>query len=520
MANGKYLIESKKSFSESLIWQMNRDYYAREGIDAWREEVVPYHVTSNSMVGKTYAELIFAFLRDLAAKDQIKEKIYILELGAGHGKLAFHTLKHLDQLVNEIQIDLPPFCYVLSDVVNENLAFFGQHPQFQIYYEKGYLDLAFFDAEASKEIHLQHSGVTIAPYSLSQPLLVIANYFFDSIPNDLFHVEDKIISDCSVSLEIDEDPEKMDAATLLKNVQVSFHEVPLQSTFYQEDDFNEILDMYRDLRMHSYLLFPHIGLHCINNLNQLSQKGMMVISMDKGFHKIHDLENAKEPEMITHGSMSFWVNYHAYSLYCEKKGGKALFPSYSTNHMELGCLLFLPDSGSYTETLSAYRRCVSDFGPDDFNGIKKFTYRHLDKMSILELINMLRLGAYDSSFFLNVLPHLKQIAQQITFNERRCLAETMHKTWNMYFTLNESNDLSFEIAGMFYLLGFYEEALQYFQYSSNLYGDKADVEYNRALCYYQLREDALFLKTLEKGKAAFPAFEKFAHLDTLDLSAV
>ena len=40
-----------------------------------------------------------------------------------------------------------------------------------------------------------------------------------------------------------------------------------------------------------------------------------------------------------------------------------------------------------------------------------------------------------------------------------------------------------------------------------------------ALCYYQLREDSLFLKTLTEAKLSFPAFKKFAHLDILDLEA-
>ena len=85
----RYQIEEATPFSKSLIWQLNRDYYQNTGVDAWRQGIVPHNLTSNSMVGKTYAELIFAFLKDLAAKGQTQEKIYIMELGAGHGRLSF-----------------------------------------------------------------------------------------------------------------------------------------------------------------------------------------------------------------------------------------------------------------------------------------------------------------------------------------------------------------------------------------------------------------------------------------------
>lgn len=520
MVKKKYIIEAEKPFSDSLIWQLNRKFYDGKGIDAWRQDRVPHHLTSNSMVGKTYAELILAFLKDLAAKRQILEKVYIVELGAGHGRLAFHILTHLQGLIAQEGQKLPPYCYVLTDVVENNLHFFQSHPQFQSYFKQGLLDLAYFDALQSDKVCLRHSGINILPDSLHQPLLVIANYFFDSIPNDLFYFKERKIFACSLALETDKDPVGMDEETLLQEVNLIYHTSPVETPFYEDEILNDILEDYRELVSDTYLFFPHRGLQCLHKLGRLSKQGFMVLSMDKGFHEIHDLENLKEPEMIIHGSISFWVNYHAFGAYCKKHGGTALFPLYSTFYLELACLLFLNDSESYTETPAAYQRFVDDFGPDDFNGLKRFTYKHMVNMSLLDLIGMLRLSAYDSTFFINLLPRLKQVSHQITFNQRKRLAQTMHQTWNRYFTLNEPYDLAFEIGGMLYQLGFYQDALSYFQYSIDLYGHTADVFYNRALCYYQLREDVLFLRTVKEAKASFPAYERFGHLDRLDLAAI
>ena len=63
-----YEIEAFTPFSESKIWQLNRDFYHERGISAWSEGVVPHQMTSNSRVGKTYAELIFGLLQDIAQK--------------------------------------------------------------------------------------------------------------------------------------------------------------------------------------------------------------------------------------------------------------------------------------------------------------------------------------------------------------------------------------------------------------------------------------------------------------------
>lgn len=97
MKNESFEIEATTPFSESSIWQLNRDYYQREGIAAWQDGTVPHNLTSNSQVGKTYAELILGLLRDLSFQNKTTEVVYLLELGTGHGRLAYHILKHLEK---------------------------------------------------------------------------------------------------------------------------------------------------------------------------------------------------------------------------------------------------------------------------------------------------------------------------------------------------------------------------------------------------------------------------------------
>ncbi len=519
METKTYLIEAHKPFSDSLIWRLSEQYYQKEGVDAWRTGTVPHNLTSSAMVGKTYAELIFAFLKDLAAKGQIHEKVFLLELGAGHGRLAFHILQHLEPLIVASGIDLPSYCYVITDIVEENLLYFHNHPQFQAFLEKGLLDVAYFDGLSTEEIHLRHANLHIAPHELKQPLIAIANYFFDSIPMDLYKIKKEEILAVTLGLYTEENPAGMDEEALLDHLEFDYDVEPFFFPFYEDVLLDEVLDAYRHLVKDTYLLFPEKGIQCIKKLKNLSSKGLMLISMDKGFHQVHDLDQGKKPVMITHGSMSFSVNYHALGQYCEKLGGKALFPSYSTFHLELGCLLFLPESESYTETKSAFLRSVDDYGPDDFIGIKKYVWKHLSDFSLMELLGILRLGAYDSFAFKKMLPYFKEIAQKVTFNERMRLHQSILQTWKMYFNIQEPTDLAFEMAGMLYGLGYYQDALLFFQHSADFFGHSTDSFYNKALCYYQLREDILFVKTVKEAKAAFPDFEQFAHLDKLDLNA-
>lgn len=471
------------------------------------------------MVGKTYAELIFAFLKDLRSQSAAQEKIYILEMGAGHGRLAYHILKHLERLVSHSNHKLPDYCYILSDIVEANIDFFDQHPQLQQYYEKGHLDVAFFDVAETQRIVLRHSKVVLHKGSLKQPIIAIANYLFDSIPTDLYYFKNTKTASCSVTVEIDADAEETKEEDLLNEINLVFRHEILEKPPYEEDLFNELLEEYSKLIYNNYLFFPHIGMRCLQMLSCLSEKGLMLLTMDKGFHQIEDIQNAGHPEIIKHGSFSIWVNYHSLKVFCEKQKGLALFPTFSTFYAEVGCLLFLPDAFKYIETMAAYQRFVNDFGPDDYNGIKRLAFKHFTEMNLSELIAILRLSAYDSSMFIKALPRFKQLSRHVTFSQRNRIAQTMDQTWNYYFSINESFDLAYEIGGVFYDLGFYPEALKYFGFSVSLFGNKPDVYYNTALCYYQLRKDELFLKTIQDGQLAFPNFERLDELKKLDLKA-
>ena len=519
MSENRYTIEAAKPFAESLIWELNRSYYHTEGMKGWRDGTVPHYLTSNALVGKTYAELIFGFLKDLAKKGQITETVYILELGAGHGRLAFHILKYLDKLTELCNDDLPKYCYILSDIIEDSLNFFINHHQFQPYFERGVLDVAYFDAVATTEIELSVSKQTIKANSLEQPIIAIGNYFFDSLPTDLFYLKNKQIASCSVALETTENPEGMDVTTLIQNLKTTYQGTALEKPFYEEAILNEILQAYQQTLFDTYLFFPKKGMDCLTNIKNLSKKGLMLLSMDKGFREIYELENIKAPDMVTHGSLSFWVNFHALGQFCEKQGGEALFTKFSNTHMELGCLLFHKESKQFSETKLAYDRFVNHFGPDDFNAIKKFTYKNMARMDLDDLVAMLKLSHYDSTFFKKVLYRFKELSTRVTFKQRKRLAQTMEEVWNMYFTIYEDFDMAYEIGGIFYDLGFYKEALTYFNSSTNLFGEKADVLYNQILCYYQLREDALFAATLASAKKQFPDSPKFEQLAALDLNA-
>lgn len=166
-------------FSEAPIWDINREYYEVEGLRAWSNDQVPQYITSNPMIAAAYAELLFGFLQDRAAKGQFLDPVQIVELGAGAGRFAFHVLHELGQLMDYAEIELPPFRYIMTDLAVNNVAAWREHPALQSFIARGMLDFARFDAVSDWELSLVVSGETISAGDLRQPLVIVANYFFE-----------------------------------------------------------------------------------------------------------------------------------------------------------------------------------------------------------------------------------------------------------------------------------------------------------------------------------------------------
>ncbi|MFM2394657.1 MAG: hypothetical protein RLZZ546_2639, partial [Bacteroidota bacterium] len=193
----------------------------------------------------------------------------------------------------------------------------------------------------------------------------------------------------------------------------------------------------------------------------------------------------------------------------------SFFPDGSNFHIELACLLCLPNPHSYKDTIASYEKYVNEFGPDDYYGMTKFHYDTLEQKSMKDLLYLIRFSAYDSTFFFNILPTFKKVLKKISKKERVRIAQNLHEIWDKYFNIQEPLDLAFEMGGIFFDLGYYEESLFYFDHSIQKYGFTEDVAYNKALCFFQLNQDEEFLTLIEDMKNQFPEFTKIGELKNL-----
>lgn len=480
-------------FSESPLWAWQRTYYETQGIKAWQQQQVPHHITCSSTMAAAYADLVFAFIRERAEKEPgNSEVIYLLETGAGSGKLAFRFLNRLQQLYRESAEPLPPYCYVLSDLARGNVDFWKAHAGLQPFIQAGVLDVARFDAVNDTTLLLEMAGKTITPGNLAQPLVIIANYFFDSIPQDLFYLSSGALNEVRVRISQPLTTKPENVFALQPGLQLTYSIQPVTAPFYPEAAFNALLENYRTTLEETHLFFPHSAIRCLQHLGALSQQGFLLLTADKGEHDAARLDGCDLPVPDQHGSFSLAVNYHAICSAFEMQGAKTFSASFPYTFINTLALLHVP--GAYPETAAACRRMLEK-SPDDLHHLQAAFFEAITTATAAQIIAYLKLNACDSDLLQRCLPRLTQLAEHLQPAEQTTLVQVCTRAQTNHYALGGNEDFYFQLGILLYFAAQFKEALHCFlKYQSaqnpaaNETATKVPLLFNLASCYFQLDE--------------------------------
>lgn len=479
-------------FSEAPIWNIQRKYYEDEGTKAWNNDQVPQYITSNPMIAASYAEMIFGFLQDRANSSEL---VVIVELGAGAGRLAFHVLSELCQLRDYAGISLPSFRYIMTDLAINNVLAWREHPALQSFITEGLLDFAQFDAVHDTVLNLVVSGTTIREADVKQPLIIIANYFFDSIPQELIYVGDGQIYEADVFVEYPEQEASLKPSDLLNQISLRYEH--RRAPEYEQATFpyRDVIAVYQEQLEDSHILFPVAGLNCLERLNRLSQAGFLLITADKGDHLLDNWKFAEPPELILHGSFSLTANYHAIQHVFEQRGAMALFPPHHYKDINVGCILNVDTPLDYFNTRLAYRRSIIRFGPDEFFSLKMGIDRNLDNMGLQQILSFWRLGGYDVEFFIQSTKRISSLLQDADDGEKQDILSGIQRMWSSHYVMEQRYDLALDAGLLLFESDMYEEAKRFLEISIDQEQGEivSTVFYCLAICCFELEldEDAL-----------------------------
>lgn len=490
------VFEEEIRFSESSLWQAQKDYYDEKGIEAWTEDV-PFYITSNPFIASSYARMIIGFVRDWIKKnpDSVQDPFYIFELGTGTGQFSFYLLKNLLDLQARLGLEKIQLRYIMSDVTKSSFDFWKNHPALQSFLESGLLDFAVYDLYESHPIQLHRSGKVIGENQIENPIIVLANYLFDSIATDVFTIDNGQLYEALVTVSTDDDNLENGLPRDWSNIDIEYSNRIVSGEVYQED-FDQILLDYKNHLMDTHFQFPIAGLKALEKLKKFSHGQMLLLTSDKGYTSYEELDCLDYPELDSHGSVSVMVNYHAIGEYMKRYNGAHLIQNFREN-IVTGVFSCGFDFTEMLELQFATHEVVNNFSPTDYFLIYENFIENYKKCSLEVIASYLNLSAWDPYVFEQISDYLCELAEEGDPEIVAYLAENMSRVADNFYYFPSSNDVYFDIGIFYQNINRFEEAIIYYEKSRLLFGESDVVSFNIGMCLHSLGRKREAIEVLE-----------------------
>ena len=486
MATPSVVVEENVRFSQSLIWRAQREYYDQQGIAAWTGEV-PFYITSNTYMAASYVKLVIRFIQDWVKRDPsaVDQTFYALELGTGSGQFSYYFLRQFVHMREKLGLGHIKFCYVMSDFTQANVEFWKSHPDINRFVQQGLLDFAIFDVENDDEIRLLESEHVISSQSLHNPLIVVANYLFDSVVSDVFHVKDGQLHESLVTMRTTKNNMASGRPKQWESVKVSYEDRPVAGNYYSDPLFNKVLMSYEQDLENGAFFYPVGSLRVINQLRQLSNDKLLVLTSDKGFVGLHELEDETHPELDFHGSFSVMVNYDAIARYFKALGGDAVMQC-PRDAIVTGAFVLGEKFDQLTELNWAIDQYVSEFSPADYFNIYEHVQADPDQCQLDTIASALSLSHWDPGLYDDVSERVSDLIDGADYDVVHYLKQYLHRVADNFYCLPGSNDTIFAVATFYQEAMDFDTALKYFELSRQYFPATWELEFNCGYCCFHL----------------------------------
>jgi SAM-dependent MidA family methyltransferase len=489
----KIVVEQRKRFSESCLWRMQRDYFDQEGINAWVNQV-PFYITSNPYIATCYAQLVMRFIRDTIKNnpDARNHPFYILELGTGSGRFSYYVLKTLLELRKTLNMEDVSLCYVMSDFTKNNIQYYEKHPALMPYVEQGVLDFAIYDLEAERPITLLKKNLRLGPDTLVNPLIVFANYIFDTVSHDSFTVHNGKLYELLMTISTPESNMRDHKAVEMEKLTIDYNINEVKGNYYSDPDLDSILEEYKNTFKDTSFLFPIGSINAIKLMKKLSNNKLFIIASDKGYSALESLDHLGHPSLSFHGSFSMMVNFHALGNYFKNSGGdfflqtprKGIKTSVFCSNIQLKDM---------PETSQGIHQYVEGFSPADYFTLHRRMSDSFQECNLETIAAHMNFTGWDPHIYAKLASRVTSLVAEADSDTVKFMASNMHKLAANFYYMPKSDCILFEIAVFFHSAKRHADALTYYKLAEPYIGRQFGLYYNMALCQHHtgLNDDAL-----------------------------
>ncbi len=509
-----YVLEENKLLSESKIWTLLEQYYETASIAAWNE--IPFYPTSNPFIAETYAELILAFLRDYLPRLDLSKPVFIVEMAAGSGCFSFYLMKELCRLMEYFsalkQIDLR---YVMADFTVNNVQSWMVSEKLRPFAERGLLHFGVFrpetdraikkcslkavEAEGSDSVELSVSTdeILLEKGTTSNPVIAIANYFFDSIKQDAFQIHDGKLKEVRQTFHYvpnPADPESLKFDDLIKAESCR----DASYDYYSDPRLNTVLKSYQAEYQNASILFPLGAFSCISNLLEISDNSLVLISSDKGFADAAYIEGLREqPFLPHHGVFSYSVNYDAIDRYFSALGGKTMVTSDDNLSIATAMSICVRDQADanleqtvhvFGERVDRHNNCNYLYFLQDLLTELEPTKSEKPTEILRACMGYIQLCNYDPVVFCLAAPRVYMSLEGINVLQEQRLLEIIERVRDNFYSVQQQYDVFYWIGRILYGLNRIDGALSAFSDSLLTFGASSSSTYYIAACYEVKKE--------------------------------
>lgn len=478
-----HTLEEDVPLRRSHLWTLLERYYTQHGQQAWARGAVPFFPTSNAAIAEGYARVIGAWAEDTGRPAQV------VELGAGHGQFGYRCIQALRRRG-------VPFHYTLTDVVQANLDAWDRSRFLRPFLQQG--------LAASARVDVSAPDPAVLPEG---PLVVVANYCFDSLITDVFRLKDGVLLEGRPVLS-SEDPITDDPA-LIDKLDLSFGFHPIEpGGYYGDAELDGVLGGYRERMGSGTFCFP---LGALRGLQALLSRPdpVLLLSVDKGRGHLYTIAGSDTVGFARHGSFSFLVNYDAIAqLFAGRGGASRLYSPRVGGPLEGGA--FWSGIASCPRTAQAFDDHLESFNPSDLVRMYEAVRDHVE-LDLTTFLSMLRLSRFDPTVYCALYERVLDEAVKASPVAQRTLLAAADTVWQNAFPLPASPDVAFAIGRTYHRLHRYTRALERYRDSLDLCGAHHATLFNMGLCFHHLGQDARarahFQQSIKQKQSFGPAWD-------------
>lgn len=500
----KVIIEQHKKFSQSALWRMQREYFDKEGINAWVNQV-PFYITSNPFIANCYAQIVLAFMRDWIKKnpDAKNHVFYIMELGTGSGRFSYYFVKALHETMERLNIKDIKFCYIMSDFTKHNIKYWETHHALKPFIEMGLIDYALFDMETERPVTLIRQNIRLSPELLVNPLTVFANYIFDTVSHDSFTVHEGKLYELLFSLSTDEKNMQNNRPVDMEQISVDYNVHEIKSNYYGDPHLDSVLEEYKHKLHSTSFLFPIGSFHALKFLKKLANNQLFIISTDKGYGTIESLDNLGHPAISFHGSFSMMVNFHAIGEYFKNSGGDSFL---QTPRKGIRTSVFA--SGfkleELTDTWYNIIERVERLSPSDYFTLHSRIRDHYEDYTLDTIAAHMEFADWDPHIYLKLSNRITSQIPESDVETIEFMAQNMPRLAANYYYMPKTECILFEIGVFFHAIKRFDQALKYYKQALEFVGEQFGLFYNMGLCQHHLAQNEEALATFKHALTMDP----------------